>query len=209
MYALREYVGAEQVSIALRRLMEKYGAGEPPLPTSLDLYNELQAVTPDSLRYLLVDLFEANTFWEFAAKRVTAVQTETGAWQVTLDAQARKVVVDSTGVETEVPMDDLVEVGVFAAAADGGLGDPLYLRMHRVRSGEQRITVTAPRRPARAGIDPRNLLIDVKADDNLEEITRAEQSLMTKQLRRINPQSASRGHIARRHRHEQQTEGSG
>ena len=89
---------------------------------------------------------------------------------MTLDVQARKVVVDSAGVETEVPMNDLVEVGVFAAAEDGGLGEPLYLRMHRVRSGEQRITVTVPRKPARAGIDPRSLLIDVKAEDNLREV---------------------------------------
>ncbi|MGH9751216.1 MAG: M1 family metallopeptidase [Blastocatellia bacterium] len=174
MYALREYVGAEQVNAALRRLIEKHGSGEPPLPTSLDLYAELQAVTPDSLRYLLVDLFEANTFWELAAKQVTAAQIETGAWQVTLDAQARKVVVDIEGVEREVPMDDLVEVGVFAAAENGGIGEPLYLRMHRVRSGEQRITVTVPRKPARAGIDPRNLLIDVKVSDNHREITSAD-----------------------------------
>ena len=85
--------------------------------------------------------------------------------------QARKEVVDSVGVETEVPMNDLVEVGVFAAAEDGGAGAPLYLRVHRVRSGEQRITVTVPGKPARAGIDPRSLLIDVQAADNLWEIT--------------------------------------
>jgi ABC-2 type transport system permease protein len=173
MYALREYVGAERVDAALRRLIEKYGAGQLPLPTSLDLYAELQAVTPDSLRYLLADLFEANTFWELSAKQVTAEQTETGAWQVTLDAQARKVVVDVNGVVTEVPMDDLVEVSVFAAAENGGRGEPLYLQMHRIRSGQQRITVTVPKKPAQAGIDPRNLLIDVNASDNLKEITSA------------------------------------
>jgi hypothetical protein len=44
--------------------------------------------------------------------------------------------------------------------------------MHRIRSGEQRITVTVPNEPSRAGIDPRNLLIDVKPDDNLKEINR-------------------------------------
>jgi ABC-2 type transport system permease protein len=102
---------------------------------------------------------------------VTARQAETGSWQVTLDVQARKVVVDRVGVETEVPMNDLVEIGVFAAAEDGGLGEPMYLRMHRVHSGEQRITVTVPRKPARAGIDPRSLLIDVEASDNLWDIT--------------------------------------
>ncbi|HEX7241748.1 MAG TPA: hypothetical protein VF263_15820 [Longimicrobiaceae bacterium] len=65
-------------------------------------------------------------------------------------------------------MSDLVEVGVYAAG-----GEPLYRRMHRVRSGEQRITVTVPGIPARAGIDPRNLLIDVKPADNLAEVARA------------------------------------
>lgn len=171
MYALREYIGEKQVNAALRRLLQKHGSGEPPRPTSLDLYRELQAVTPGSLQYLLADLFEANTFWELATERVTARQAETGSWQVTLDVHARKVAVDSLGAETEAPMNDLIEVGVFAAAEDGALGRLLYLRMHRVRSGEQRITVTVPEKPARAGIDPRGLLIDVEATDNLKEIT--------------------------------------
>ncbi len=39
--------------------------------------------------------------------------------------------------------------------------------MHRIRSGQQRITVTVPREPARAGIDPRLLLVDDDPDDNL------------------------------------------
>jgi ABC-2 type transport system permease protein len=167
LYAVREYVGADRVEAALRRFFERHGARKPPLPTTLDLYRELQAVTPPELRYLLADLFEANTYWELATKRVEAERTGTGEWRVTLDVRARKVVVNEAGVETEVPMDDLVEVGVFAAAEDGGTAAPPYLRMHRIRSGEQRITLTVPWEPARAGIDPRNLLIDVEAGDNL------------------------------------------
>jgi hypothetical protein len=170
MHALREYVGVERVNAALRRLIERHASGTPPLPTSLDLYRELQAVTPASLQYLLVDLFERNTFWELATHKVAAVQTKAGDWEVTLDVQASKMAVDTAGVETEVPMDDLIEVGVFASAADGDPGEPLYLRMHRVVSGKQRITVTVPNKPARAGIDPRSLLIDVKGEDNLQTI---------------------------------------
>jgi hypothetical protein len=75
------------------------------------------------------------------------------------------VVVDEAGVEAEVPMDDFVEVGVFAA--DGG---ELYRQWHRVRSGEQTITVTVPREPAQAGIDPRRLLIDADGGDNTTEV---------------------------------------
>ncbi|HEX7314768.1 MAG TPA: hypothetical protein VF297_12655 [Pyrinomonadaceae bacterium] len=170
LYAVREYVGAERVNAALRRLFEKHGSTTPPLPTTLDLYSELQAVTPDELRYLLADLFEANTYWELATKRVSAERVGTGEWRVTLDVRARKVLVDEAGVETEVPMDDLVEVGVFAVARDGESGKPPYLRMHRLRSGEQRITLTVPWEPAQAGIDPRNLLIDVEPGDNLAEV---------------------------------------
>lgn len=170
MYALREYVGEERVNGALRRLLEEHGSGEPPLPTTLDLYRELQAVTPDSLRNLLHDLFEANTFWELATERATADETAAGTWQVTLDVQARKVVVDTTGVETELPMDDWVEIGVFAPAEEGEeLGEPIYLLIHRIRSTEQTITVTVPREPARAGIDPYHLL-DWDMDDNITDV---------------------------------------
>ena len=171
MHALREYAGAERVNAALRRFFERYGSAKPPLPTTLDFYRELKAVTPDELQYLLVDLFEANTYWELSAKRVEAARVGTGEWRVTLDVRARKVVVDEAGVETEVPMDDLVELGVFAAAVDGGPGVPPFLRMHRVRSGEQRITLTVPWEPASAGLDPRNLLIDVEPGDNLADVS--------------------------------------
>jgi hypothetical protein len=172
MYAVREYVGAEPVNAAVRRLFEKHSAGSPPLPTSLDLYRELQAATAELLRPLLADIFERNTFWELEAKRATATQTGAGAWQVSLEVRARKVVVDENNVETELPMDDQIEVGVFAGANVGGLGETLYLQRHRVRSGLQHITVTVPRQPARAGIDPRRLLFDVEGEDHITEVGR-------------------------------------
>ena len=112
----------------------------------------------------LHDLFEANTFWELETERATAEQTEAGTWQVTLDVRARKVVVDTAGVEKKVPMDDWVQIAVEES------GKPLHLQMHRIRSGEQTITVTVPRQPTRAGIDPNNLLIDLKTDDNIKTV---------------------------------------
>jgi hypothetical protein len=169
MYALSEYVGEGRVNQALRCLLDRHRAGN--LVTTLDLYEELQAATPDSLRYLPHDLFAANTFWEIQTGRVAATETASGTWQVTLDVRARKVVVDTADVETEVPMNDWVQIGLFAPAGGGAeLAEPLYVQMHRVRSGEQTITVTVPRRPARAGIDPYHLLIDLETGDNYAEI---------------------------------------
>lgn len=158
MYALDEYLGEEQVRTALQRLHEKQVPGAPPA-ISLDLYSELQAVTPDSLGYLLHDLFEANIIWSFDTERTSAVQTEAGDWQVTLDVRARKVLVDTAGVETSLPLDDWVEIGVFAPSEGVDWpGEPLYLQKHRITSERQTITVPVPQRPAVAGIDPYDLL---------------------------------------------------
>jgi ABC-2 type transport system permease protein len=163
MYALREYVGEEQVNLALRRLMQKHGAGAAPLPTTLDLYAELKAVTPPSQHGLLADLFEVNTFWDLSTKDAVAEPAPGGKWRVTMNVSAKKVAVDEVGTETPRPMNDLIEIGVFE---DDELEKPLYLQKHRIRDGQQRITVTVARKPARAGIDPRNILIDTAWRDN-------------------------------------------
>jgi hypothetical protein len=170
LYALSEYIGAARVNDALRRLLEEHRRPEAPLATTLDLYGGLRAVTPDSLKYLLHDLFEVNTYWKLETERATAGQTRAGAWQVTLDVQARKIVADSTGVERAVPMDDWLAFGVFAPEGGRGPWAPLYLRKHRIRAGRQTITVTVPGRPARAGLDPDYLLIDLKTEDNVRQV---------------------------------------
>jgi hypothetical protein len=178
MHALAEYVGEDRVNGALRTLVLKKASS---LATTLDMYRELQAVTPDSLRPLLRDLFEVNTFWTFETRQARAVQTETGSWRVTLEVEARKVVADSAGRETEMPMTEWVEIGIFAAAAPGEiLGKPLHVQKHRIRSGTQTITVTVPEMPARGGIDPYNLL-DWEEGDNIEPIELV-------QTNRMNPQ---------------------
>jgi ABC-type transport system involved in multi-copper enzyme maturation permease subunit len=176
MYALSEYVGPERVNHAIRRLIETHDSVGAAPATTLDLYGELQAVTPDSLRYLLHDLFEVNANWELKTERATARQSGDGAWQVTLDVRARKVAYDSAGVETEMPMDEWIPIGVFGAAEHGDkLGNPLRVQLHRLRAGAQTITVTVSRKPALAGIDPYHLLDwaedgDGGADDNIDSV---------------------------------------
>lgn len=126
------------------------------------------------MQYLLHDLFEVNTFWQLRTERVKASQTPAGTWQVTLDVKARKVVVDEAGIETEAPMNELVEIGIFAPAepGQGELSAPLHLQQHRIRSGPQTITVTVPSKPRLAGIDPRHLLDweEKEDDDNIEGV---------------------------------------
>jgi len=84
--------------------------------------------------------------------------------------------VDAAGTEASVPMDDLVEIGIFATdaslSADGQR--VLYRKKHRLRSGGQPLTVTVDEKPARAGVDPYNLFVDERPDDNLTDVARLE-----------------------------------
>ena len=72
-----------------------------------------------------------------------------------------------------MPMDDLVEIGVFAPGEGDGLRDPLHLQQHRISSGTQTIRITVRREPARAGIDPYHKLIDRQGDDNVVAVKTA------------------------------------
>ena len=50
MYALSQYIGKEKVNGALRSLLQKHHSEELSLPTTLDLYQELEELTPDFLK---------------------------------------------------------------------------------------------------------------------------------------------------------------
>jgi ABC-2 type transport system permease protein len=176
MYALREAIGEARVNAALRRLFEQHRFGAPPYPTTRELYAELQAVTPPEHRALLADLFEKITLWELRAKNARAERAADGTWRVTFTVVAAKVEADGIGRDRPVPMDELVEVGVFAG------DDTLYLAKHRIRTGEQTITVTVNREPTRAGVDPHQKLIERELGtpgrtNNIAEIAAAGASL--------------------------------
>jgi ABC-2 type transport system permease protein len=153
MYALREYLGEDRVNTALRRMFERYRFCEPPYPTTRDLYAELQAVTSPELQSLLEDLFAEITLWELRAKE-PRVERAGAAYRVTFTVDAQKLEADPIGRDRRVPMNDLVEIGVF----DGE--QTLYLAKHRIRSGAQTITVTVPRKPTRVAVDPYRKLIE-------------------------------------------------
>jgi cation transport regulator ChaB len=173
LYTLRDRIGEEAMNTALHRYAEKFGRGGPPYATSRDLITELRAVTPDSEQSLITDLFETVTLWEVKLDRATVQRMPDGRYQVALDVRARKVRADSIGRQTEVPMNDLVDVGVFARGNGDALGAPLQLRRQRIHSGAQTIRVIVSREPARAGIDPYDMLIDRERGDNVRDVTEA------------------------------------
>ena len=166
MYALRDSIGEEAVNRALSRLLEKWGFKGPPYPSSRDLLAELQAETPADLQAWLADLFEHITLYENRATEALARDLGDGRYEVTLSFEARKLRAGEQGEETEVALDDPIDIGVFDEE-----GEPLYLEKHRLVASASEVKVVVRGEPARAGIDPYHKLIDRHPDDNEIAVT--------------------------------------
>jgi aminopeptidase N len=166
MYELQDAIGEDNVNKALASFLKKVAFQQPPYTTSRELLAEFRAVTPPDYQYLIADLFENITLFENRAIEASARDVGNGEWEVTLKAAAKKLQADGSGAQHEVPMDDWVDIGVLDA------GDKtLFLEKRKVRSGEWTYTVRVKGRPAKAGIDPVNKLIDRSPDDNLTDVS--------------------------------------
>ena len=141
-----------------------------PFPFSLfypDNVGAFKAVTPDSLRYFITDLFETITLWENEAKSASYVKLDDGKYKVTLEISTHKFRADSIGNQTEVPIEDFVDIGVL-----GENDEELYLKKHQLTQNESDIEILVDRKPVCAGIDPYLILIDRERDNNLVEVKR-------------------------------------
>ncbi len=168
MYALRDYIGEENLNRALAKFVADKKYQQPPYTTSRELLTYLRAATPPALQYVLDDLFEHITLFDNLATEASYARTADGKYRVFITVEAKKFRADDHGNEAEVPMHDQIDVGVFAAPEKGksGEGRPLYIAKHLIASGPQHIEVVVDAEPARAGIDPYHKLIDRVTRDN-------------------------------------------
>ncbi|WP_420126279.1 M1 family aminopeptidase [Longimicrobium sp.] len=171
MYLLQRRMGEDAVNRALRTLLGRYRFAGAPYPRSLDLVAALRAEarTPEE-QALITDLFERLTLYHLQTTQPTAVRRADGRWDVTVPVEAKKLYVDSAGAETEVPLAERIEIGLFTAEPGRDAFDPSHvvlLERHPIRSGRQVLRFVTDKRPTHAGIDPYNYYIDRNSTDNV------------------------------------------
>jgi len=158
---------------ALRAFLQKWALKGPPYPTSRDLYAEFDRVTPDSLKYVLKDLFEDMTFYENKTDSATTTKRPDGTYAVHLVLRSKKLKGDSLGNTREVPVADYVDVGIFGEHVPGQkLGAPLLVKKVRITQNVTALDLVVPTEPLKAGIDPYNKLIDRTPEDNVIAVTK-------------------------------------
>ena len=175
MYALQDYIGEDQVNAALRDYIAAHAFKEAPYPTTTDLIGHLKNYTPDSLQYLITDLFETITLFENKAEEATYQEISENEYEVTLKINAKKYRANELGEETETAVNDWADIGVYTKDEEGE-DKLIYLEKHRIKTGEQTFTIKTNAKPTKAGVDPLNILIDRNPRDNTKKLTQSESS---------------------------------
>jgi ABC-2 type transport system permease protein len=169
MYRLQDEIGEDAVNRALRRLLATYAFKGPPYPTSRDLIADIRAEAPPDKQALITDLFEKITLYDLKTTRAVARRRRNGGYDVTLTVSAKKLYADGAGKETEAPMDETLDVGLFdAEPGKTGFDKSKVIEFTRapIHSGVQTIHLVSDKAPRFAGVDPYNKLIDRNGDDN-------------------------------------------
>ncbi len=176
MYALADFLGEEKLNAALKEYVQKVKFQEAPYTTSVEFLSYIKKATPDSLQYLVADMFENITLYENKADELTYQQMKDGRYKVTLNLDAKKYYADSLGNEKEAKMNDLVDVAVFTykkeKGATKGKDVPVYFEKKRLKTGQNKFEIIVNEKPSKAGIDPYNKLIDRTPGDNLKSVTK-------------------------------------
>jgi hypothetical protein len=175
MYAFQDYVGEDSVNAALKRYLEKWKYSEMRYPTTQDLLQEFRKVTPDSLQYLITDMFETITFYENKSEKAEFEDIGNGKFKVTLETSTQKFRADSIGNETPIEFKDWIDIGVFAKD-DKGKDKLLYLQKHKIMQKDNKFEITVEGKPEKVGIDPIHKLIDRHPKDNLKSVIEKKKS---------------------------------
>ena len=169
LYALRDYIGETSLNAALRDFVRFYSYHEAPYPTSVDLIAYIEKSVPDSLNYLVNDLFRTITLFGNRIDSCHYSILENGKYEVSFSATTEKFRADSLGNQEQVTPADWIDIGVFAEGSDGK-DSLIYIRQVRVDTNQVNCQVILDIKPTKVGIDPLNLLIDRNLTDNVKTI---------------------------------------
>ena len=172
MYALRDYMGEDSLNSVLSRYISKTAFQNPPFTNAEEFLAELRPSLPDSLKYLVRDMFETITVFSNTAKEVSRKKLSDNSYEVTIETESHKYRADSLGYEKEIPVNDYIDIGVFGKEIRNGktVNKELSLRKHKISKTKNTFKIIVKEEPTEAGIDPYNKLIDRVSDDNRKKL---------------------------------------
>ncbi len=190
LYALSDYIGEKNMNDALKKYVQKVAFQEPPYTIASELVDYLNQATPDSLKYLIPDMFETITLYDNKVVKVSSEPLKNGKFKVTFEVEVAKYRSDDQGARIfkdasgktlslkttkeesihSLPLQDYIEIGVFAQDEKNNKEKVLYLEKRKINQIDNKFTIIVDSKPSEVGVDPYNKLIDTKSSDNRMKI---------------------------------------
>jgi aminopeptidase N len=175
MYAFQDYISEEKVNLALQRFIKDWNCyrsdfKQNRLATTNDLLGYFREVTPDSLQYIIHDLFETITLYDLQVESVLSEQLPQNNYKTTININALKYRAAGNGKENEISVNDWIDIGVYGTNKQGK-ETLIYLKKHKITSKSQHLEIIVDQLPVKVGIDPLNKLIDRKPENNIKKIS--------------------------------------
>lgn len=169
-YAFRDYVGEDEFNHALSSYVHAMAFQQPPYTTTIDFLSFVRPVVPEKYKTITADLFENITLYENKATDTTFSKLPDGRYKVDVTVESKKFRSDGMGKETEVPIDDWVDVGVLGEKSDQGQNRVLALEKKHITQPKMEFEFVVNALPKQAGIDPLNKLVDRNPGDNTKDL---------------------------------------
>jgi ABC-2 type transport system permease protein len=165
MYALRDDIGEDRVNRALSKFLADHAFDGPPYPTAQELVQYFRAEAAPEYQETITDLFERITLFDNKTTEVSSTKRADGKYVVKLTVTSSKLRGDAKGEEKAVPINDLIDIGVFADK-----DRVLFSEKRRITKPVETFEIVVGETPVRAGIDPFNKLIDRNPKDNVKSL---------------------------------------
>jgi ABC-type transport system involved in multi-copper enzyme maturation permease subunit len=173
-HSLQKYIGEDSLNHAMKRFITRYKFQGPPYPTTLDFVNYIRQSTPDSMQYLLSDMFTKIILYDNKLNSVS--YTKAGKdYKVTAAVESTKYEDDSLGAEKAVASNDYIEVGLYDRN-----DKCMKLQKFKMHKGVNNISMEINKEPYKVIVDPEHLLIDKKLDDNEKTLDKPTNTLASK-----------------------------
>ncbi len=163
-YRLAEEIGEDTLNRALKKFVAANAYRAAPYTTAGELLQLIRAEAGPQHEQLIADLFERITLYDNRVSDAHASKRPDGRYDVSFTIHAAKLYADAKGDESATPLDDWIEVAVFARVA--GKEKALVLERRKLSRASETLRFTVDQMPSEVGIDPYNKLIDRRSEDN-------------------------------------------
>lgn len=155
---LSYFLSEDNMNNILESFLNKYQYNSGSYATSVDFLNELKQSTPDSLQYIITDMFETVTFYNTKINSAYCITVENNH-EIRLDFTVNKT--RNTQQGYSVPLNDFIEIAFYNSH-----DILLDSKQIKINKSENKMIFKLKEKPSKVVIDPNLLTIDKNLDNN-------------------------------------------